>query len=108
MHHLYIFTLLALSIYAGELDAFIISPSNDKSSAANGLSNEVDTKPRLKSVNETRAANQSDNSSAEEISQAEIELYWLNRRDHFFNQTTFSLDKVSVHDKASFIEMCRN
>lgn len=28
-------------------------------------------------------------------SQAELEQYWLNQRDHFFNLTSFTLPKVS-------------
>lgn len=97
MQYLHISTLLALSLSAG-LEAYIITPTNDKWSATNALPTEVDTNSpsRLKLVNETKVVNQSDNSSAEEINQAEVELYWLNRRDQFFNQTTFNLDKVSV------------
>lgn len=38
---------------------------------------------------------QNNSSNAEEASQAELEHYWLNQRELFFNQTTFNLTKVS-------------
>lgn len=97
MHYVHISGLVAFGLLAG-LEAYIISPTNDKSSATNGLPNEVDTGSTTRSkqaVNETKPANQSD-SNSEDIIQAEVELYWLNRRDQFFNQTTFNLDKVSA------------
>lgn len=41
------------------------------------------------------AVNNANNTIEDSSTQVDLEQFWLNQRDEFFNQTTFNLSKVS-------------
>lgn len=86
-------------------DCYVISPE-DSNQGLNSISSgpvrdQSPAPPPKISKNQQQIAPSGDNGNASSLedstaAQAELELYWLNHRDHFFNLTSFNLTRVSI------------
>lgn len=94
--HLFCIICLATASLLISVEAHVVSQSNVSSARSSLGDVNSNATTRLKQQADIKAANQSENSLNEDANQAELELYWLNQRDQFFNQTTFNLSRVSA------------
>lgn len=94
--HLFCIICLATASLLISVEAYVVSQSNVSSARSSLGDVNSNATTRLKQQADIKAANQSENSLNEDANQAELELYWLNQRDQFFNQTTFNLSRVSA------------
>lgn len=98
-----IWVLLVISMELS--DCYVISPE-DSNQALNSISSgpvrdQSSAPPPKISKNQQQITSSGDNGNATSLedstaAQAELELYWLNHRDHFFNLTSFNLTRVSI------------
>lgn len=88
-----------------ELSSCYVISSEDSNQALNSISSSPVKDPSLpppkisKQSQQLTTSDYSNNTSSLEDStaaQAELEQFWMNHRDHFFNVTSFNLTKVSV------------
>lgn len=100
-------TVLFLVIVASFIDCLSASIQQSQDLQDNQLDSSASprTSSALKLINNngTSSIKTENNTSSDDessASQADYEQYWLNRRDLFFNLTTFSLVKVSCCDRA--------
>lgn len=89
MRYLPIIGLLGLIVV---MDCYVISDSNQAINSITTSSDNSSAKPRP-----LNNQSLSDNSTSEDsaTNQLELEQYWLNQRDIFFNQTSFNLSKAT-------------
>lgn len=84
--------IISLAILAANCN-IVTNPKNSGPTQVNSLSASDVNNTSLRSVTHNQTTSESTEDSS--ANQLDLEQYWLNQRDIFFNLTTFNLSKVS-------------
>lgn len=89
--------LWILSTLVVSINCYAITDAQNSNQSENAISSSSISAAKNSPRNGNGNSIANDNSINEDSStnQAELEQYWLNQRDSFFNLTTFNLSKVS-------------